>query len=249
VKYKGVVTCTPAPTLSIWKFCDEPYVNGTVYELIEFVEAQQPVHEWTVEIMWKVSKTPQVEEANPSYGLLDSETGDLTLISGSGDTSFLSYPAPLASYFWVPVVTAVTVPGFPPDSSKFAGVECRTWSTHGDTPIDRAQEGVWHWWFDKVTNLLVENRIELNTDYGSVVWIVTLYETNIPVGNQVLVSVETYPSVVVAVAVVCLAAVGFVMFRKRTAIVCGQCGRKMRPGSKFCDKCGARMPTPEGFHT
>ena len=228
VRYKGVQTCTPATSC-------HAYPNGTGYELIEFVA----VHEDTADIQWTEGSTPQ-EESVPSYGYLDLKTGILTYLGKYEGTTQSIDPFPglvsyLSYFFWAPWISnqtlVVTVPGFPPDSSKYAGVECRLWSSNGGSL-----------WYDRVTDLLVERRVKWNTGEGSVVWIVTLYETNIPVGNQALVSVETYPTVVVAVvAVVCLAAVGFAMFRRRTAIVCGQCGRKMHGGSIFCDKCGARM--------
>jgi len=238
-KYKSVGTYTPPTFYNFLR-------NLTTYELIEFVA----VHEHTVGILWKVGRTSQVEDDSGS-GYLDLEwpydfQGTLYAEYGSVQT-------PLIDFFWVTperldescktgqaCIRPVPVTGFPPDSSKYAGVKCRAWSQSWTTPD--GGNGVGHLWYDTVTNLLVEMRAELNTDAGSAVWIETLYETNIPVGNQALVSVETYPSVFVAVAVVCLAAVGFAMFRKRTAIVCGQCGRKMRRGSIFCDKCGTRMP-------
>jgi len=237
-----------------------PVGNTTWHEYV-YVEFAS-VHESIAEIAWRFSDNPHPENAPiAEIGYLDVVTGNMTIGDSVGSGSPLimrRYPLP---NFWInprgwQVNPATIVPwdtiaksGFPVDDGIYSEVDCWEFQTSDHDETYRI-------WFDKITGIMVEYRYD-DPFHGTAGGFhrAMLYETNIPVGRQGVgpAVVETLTANSMTYAAVLIAAVGavtvvfvaFVMLRKRTPIVCGQCGRKMRRGSAFCDKCGTALASSD----
>jgi hypothetical protein len=141
-----------------------------------YVEVEK-VHEHTADIRITVSHSEN-GPYNVYYGFLDLEAGGFTPLSGD------RYP--FYEEFWINPqrVYKPATSGFPPDNKGFSQVDC--WVLDSS----EAAAGVVRRWYDKVTGILIE--VSLLVDALATLKGV-LYETDIPVGNQPVTSVETYP--------------------------------------------------------
>jgi hypothetical protein len=213
--------------------------NSMDYTYVEFVG----VHEDTAGIVIR-TQLPNLNESEwsqhpPSYGYLDLASGDLTFVGGTDGAGF--------SFWTNPNAHLNATSGYPPDNQGYARVDCFV--------VESEQERSW---YDKATGVLVETIFvsgALNTG------IVTLYQTNIPVGraaDQWIVPVEisayiiTYATVAIGLAtVVAIAAIGIRRFRKRKRIAqgvlakqCPLCRSKNRDDAVFCSRCGSSLAAP-----
>jgi hypothetical protein len=178
-----------------YKFSDASFKT---IELV-YVEVEK-VHEQTVDIRIAVSHS----ENGPYsvyYGFLDLEAGGFTPLSGD------RYP--FYEEFWINPerVNKPVTSGFPPNNKDFSRVDCWILDS-SETSL-----GVVRRWYDKVTGILIE--VSLLVD-GLTNLTGVLYETDIPVGNQLVTSVETYPVFLVgACLAIIVGTVALVMFLLR----------------------------------
>jgi len=231
--------------------------NEAWYLYVEFAA----VHENTAEMIFRAGvNESEWRYSSSMHGFLDLVTGQLTPL-GEG-TYWATVPVWIppqnirvngTEWYWYTPDGS----GFPPDNEYYSRVECWTFGTSMPPPSEHGLEMSDFWypaWYDKVTGILIEMRA-VSSRTGLVEATILLYETNIPVGRQGvgLAVVETLTANSMTYATVLIAAVGavtvvfvaFVMLRKRTPIVCGQCGRKMRRGNAFCDKCGTALASSD----
>jgi uncharacterized membrane protein YdcZ (DUF606 family) len=178
-----------------YKFSDASFHTIEVM----YVEVEK-VHEHTADIQITVSHSENGPH-NVYYGYLDLEAGGFTPLSGD------RYP--FYEEFWInpQSVNKPATSGLPPDNKDFSQLDC--WILDSS----EASAGVVRRWYDKVTGILIEVSLLVG---GSATLTGVLYETDIPVGNQLVTSVETYPVFLIAAFVAMIAGtVALVVFLLR----------------------------------
>lgn len=234
----------------MWYKLEDFNTNKTDYMYVEFVE----VHEDTAEMLIRTGllslNESEWSQRPPLYGYLDFETGDLTLAGATGGVG--------VSFWTNPSAHRNATSGFPLDNKGYYQVDCLV--LESEKHEERS-------WYDKITGVLIQTSF-LSDDLTT--RIVILYETSVPVGkgatNQWVLPFETpadtmtYAAVLIgSVAVIAVATIGLVRFRRRRRASqgvlgkrCPSCGLKNKDDAVFCSRCGsslaatgASVPTPE----